>query len=457
MSDLKKGFDHIVSQIDEYKRAAAYYEGSQPEVFQSQRWMRVFRFEGSDFRFNFTKTVVDSVLNRLDINQIQGTTNAANSYIDRIWNQTDIRIDINEIHRNALMYGDCYAIVWPDTNGVVGIDYNSPLTTSLVYDQENPRIKSFAIKMWQIDTDNEKVIKINLYYPDRIEKYEGRGDLEYITNLPLMNLTEVVPNPWNEIPVFHFRTHKPYGKPEHYDAYGPQDAINKLINTHMYTVDYQGAPQRYALTSGGQTAELEDFSQDDTARENLGSLQNGPGQLWYLQGVQAVGQFPAADPKTFTEPVMEFVNAMASITSTPTHYFTKGSYIPSGEALRVSEAPLTKKVLNRQLAFGSTWRDLFKFMLRVEGISADVEIDWQNPETIDTVDQWDIAVRKKSVGMPLEQILLELGYDAEIAAQVAEASAVPTGQTENISLQATGVNANNLAVEQTAAEQNQGI
>ena len=94
-------------------------------------------------------------------------------------------------------------------------------------------------------------------------------------------------------------------------------------------------------------------------------------------------------------------------------------------------------------------------MLRVEGISAEVEIDWQNPETIDTVDQWDIAVRKKSVGMPLEQILLELGYDAEIAAQVAEASVVPTGQTQDISLQSTGVNANNLALEQTAAEQNQ--
>jgi hypothetical protein len=456
MSDLKIGFDHIVSQIDEYKKAAAYYEGSQPEIFQSQRWMRVFRFEGSDFRFNFTKTVVDSVLNRLDINQVQGTTDAANSYIDRVWNQTDLRIDINEIHRNALMYGDCYAIVWPDTNGTVAIDYNSPLTTSIVYDQENPRIKSFAIKMWQINTETEKVLKINLYYPDRIEKYEGKGDLEYLTHLPNMILIETVQNPWGEIPVFHFRTHKPYGKPEHYDAYGPQDAINKLINTHMYTVDYQGAPQRYALTMGGQSAELEDFSQDDTARENLGSLKNGPGELWYLQGVQAVGQFPAADPDTFTKPVLDFVNAMASITSTPLHFFMKGSYIPSGEALRVAEAPLTKKVLNRQLTFGSTWRDLFKFMLRVEGIVADVEIDWQNPETIDTVDQWDIAVRKKSVGMPLEQILLELGYDAEIAAQVAEASVIPTNETQNISLQATGVNANNLAVEQTAAERNQG-
>jgi len=455
MSDIKKAFDHILAQRDAYVKAEAYYDGHQPEVFQSQRWNRIFRFENADFRFNFAKTVVDSVLNRLEINQVQATTQAANSFIDRVFDQTDIKIDINEIHRSALIYGDTYAIVWPDMTGQVAIDYNSPLTTVIIYDQENPRIKSFAAKMWQVETDNEKLIKLNLYYSDRIEKYEGRGDLEILTTAPAMALTEVVPNPWNECPVFHFRTHKPYGKPEHYDAYGPQDAINKLINTHMYTVDYQGAPQRYALSNGGNSSEFEDFNDDDTARENLGALQNGPGQLWYLQGVSAVGQFPAADPKTFTEPVMEFVNAMASITSTPTHYFTKGSYIPSGEALRVSEAPLTKKVLNRQLAFGNTWRDLFKYMLRVEGIRAEVEIDWQNPETIDTVDQWDIAVRKKSVGMPLEQILLELGYDAEIAAQVAEASVVPTGQTQDISLQSTGVNANNLALEQTAAEQNQ--
>lgn len=455
MSDLKKAFDYLTEHRDGYLKAEAYYGGDQPEVFQSQRWMRIFRFEGADFRFNFTKTVVDSVLNRLDINQIQATTNAANNYIDKIWNQTDLRIDINEIHKSALVHGDCFAIVWPDSTGTLAIDYNSPLTTAVFYDEENPRIKSFGAKMWQTTTPTEKILKINLYYPDRIEKYEGRGDLDNLVALPIMNLVETVANPWNQIPIFHFRTHKPYGSPEHLDAYGPQDAINKLINTHMYTVDYQGAPQRYALTNGGQSAELEDFSEDDTARENLGSLQNGPGQLWYLQGVAAVGQFPAADPETFTKPVLEFVNAMAAITSTPLHFFMKGSYIPSGEALRVAEAPLTKKVLNRQLTFGSTWRDLFKFMLRVEGINADVEIDWQNPETIDTVDQWDIAVRKKSVGMPLEQILLELGYDAEIAAQVAEASVVPTGQTQDISLQATGVNANNLAVEQTAAEQNQ--
>ena len=112
----------------------------------------------------------------------------------------------------------------------------------------------------------------------------------------------------------------------------------------------------------------------------------------------------------------------------------------------------TKKVYNRQLTFGSAWRDLFKFMLRIEGITADVEIVWESPETVDSVAQWDIAVRKKSVGMPLNQILLELGYDTEIAASVAEASVNPTGNPTEVALRGTGLNTNNLALEQAAAE-----
>ena len=455
MSDIKLALDHILTRRDAYKHAESYYEGANPEVFLDQRWYRLFKNAALDFRFNYSKTVVDSVLNRLEINQVLTTSEDAQNYIDQIWEQTDLKLDINEIHRNALVYGDCYAIVWPDSNGALAIDYNSPLTTAVVYDQENPRIKSFAAKMWQItEADGRKTIKLNLYYPDRIEKYAGMGEIENLTagNGSQFVLIETVNNPWNEVPVFHFRTYKQYGKPEHADAFGPQDAINKLIATHMLTVDYQGAPQRYALSNGGVSAELDDFADDANARENLGALKNGPGELWYLQGVTQVGQFQPADPDTFTKPVLEFVNAMAAITSTPTHYFVKGSYIPSGQALRVAEAPLFKKVLNRQLAFGSTWRDLFKFMFRVEGVVAEVEIKWTNPESIDSLENWDIAVRKRSVGMPVEQILLELGYDPEIARQVAESSQ----PDQNISLasSAEALNANNLALQQEAPQTN---
>jgi hypothetical protein len=291
---------------------------------------------------------------------------------------------------------------------------------------------------------------MNLYYADRIEKYLGSGDLDSLSLNPTFQMMEVVPNPWGEIPVFHFRTHKPYGRPEHIDAFGPQDAVNKLISTHMYSVDYQGAPQRYALSNGGNASEMEDFADDDTARENIGALQNGPGQLWYLQGVSAVGQFPAADPGVFTGPVGEYVNAMAAITNTPSHYFVKGSYIPSGQALRVAEAPLFKKVQNRQLTFGSTWRDLFKFMFKVEGIPADVEIKWENAESIDSLDNWDIAVRKKSVGVSLRQILIEAGYDPEIADAVVSESLGNPGEI----LEPTSevINAHNYALKQSAIE-----
>lgn len=463
MTDIKLALDQIIAKREGYNMAEAYYEGVNQEVFAHQRWFRLFRNERSNFRFNFSKTVVDAVHNRLEIEQVETDSATADKYFEELLDQPDLKMDINEIHRNALVYGDAYAIVWPDETGKMAIDYNSPLTTTMVYDQENPRIKSFATKMWQItDAANRKVIKINMYYPDRIEKYEGLGEIDSLNGVPNLQLVETVVNPWNEIPVFHFRTHKPYGRPEHADAFGPQDAINKLISTHMYTVDYQGAPQRYALSNGGTSNEFDDFSEDDTARENIGALQNGPGQLWYLQGVSSVGQFPAADPATFTNPVNEFVADMAAITSTPIHYFSSTTYLPSGQALRVAEAPLTKKVENRQMAFESTWKDLFLFMLRIDGIVANIDIDWKPIETVDAVDNWDVAVRKKSVGMPLEQILLELGYDGEIAKIIADAAG-STNAAQNqvagstqISLQGTGMNTNNLAMQEAAADNNQG-
>jgi len=106
MTDIKKALELILEKRRHYQRAEAYYEGCNEEVFLNQRWYRIFRYEGSDFRFNFSKTVVDSVLNRLEIQQILAGTPEAEAFIDDIWEQTDLKLDMNEIHRNALVYGD---------------------------------------------------------------------------------------------------------------------------------------------------------------------------------------------------------------------------------------------------------------------------------------------------------------------------------------------------------------
>jgi len=451
MTDIKNALERLIDRRSEYNLAHVYYDGNQKELFPNQKWATIFRTTANHFRFNFTRTVVDSVLNRLEIASVLATTEEADQIINRVWESNDLVLDANEIHKRALVYGDAYAIVWTDESGEIQINYNSPLTTVVVYDTENPRIKRFGAKMWQhsdpYDAFNNKVIRLNMYYPDRIEKYEAYGEVDTIVSSTAFTLLEIVENPWNEVPVFHFRTSKQYGRPEHYDAYGPQDAINKLIITHMNTVDYQGAPQRYALAGGGTNeSEIVDFDETEEA-VNVGTLKNGPGELWYLKGITRVGEFAPADHKVFTEPVTEYIKAMASLTSTPIHYFDKTAGQSSGESLRTAEAPLIKKIQDRQISFGNAWRDLFRFILKIENLESeimagnlDVQIKWVQPESLDTLDSWEVAVKKRVVGVSLQQVLLEMGYDLEVANRIVEEA--------DAGLMSQGMNASNIAAQQ---------
>ena len=449
MSDIKKAIDTIVDRRNTYLVAEEYYEGTNLEVFSNNRWLQVLGTVRNNFRFNFARTVVDSVLNRLEIANITANTEEANNKINDIWQMNDLQIDADEIHRRALVYGDCYAIVWTDINGNTTVDYNSPLTTVMIYDDENPRIKRFAAKLWQSEDPldyTKKTSHLNMYYPDRIEKYTMPGEVINIVSANGFLPVSVVENPWGEVPVFHFRTSKQYGRPEHTDAYGPQDAINKLMTTHMVTVDYQGAPQRYALGGSGNSSEFEDFDETGTDEENIGRLKNGPGELWYLKGVDKVGEFAPADHKVFTEPIRDFVRSMASITSTPLHYFEKTGSIPSGESLRTAESPLIVKVKDRQITFGSTWADMFRFILKMENSTEpNVQVRWKDIESIDSLDAWEVAVKKRVVGVSLEQVLIEMGYDLKVAKQIAAAEESLTSLNQN-------TNTNNVIMEATGGQ-----
>ncbi len=134
MSDIQDALSLIVERRPHYEKAEAYYEGLESEVFLHQRWYRLLRSEGIDFKFNFIKTVVDSVLNRLEIANVQSTSDSTDAVINQTWENNDMTLDSDEIHRRALVYGDCYAIAWPNMDGQISIDYNSPLGTVIVYD-----------------------------------------------------------------------------------------------------------------------------------------------------------------------------------------------------------------------------------------------------------------------------------------------------------------------------------
>lgn len=412
MTILKEEVLAVTARRDEYERAGAYYEGNVAERFSSAALRRVFRQSGYNARLNFCRPVVDAVYNRLEIETVVGTTAAANKVIGETWEFNELTLDADEIHRRALVYGDCYVMVWPDEDGNMEISYNTPLTTTLVYDPESPKKKLYAVKMWEDD----KGTRLNVYTDSRIYKY--RTNTGTVTEGTNWNAMEGAENPFGEVPVFHFRTERPNGRPEHLDAYDAQDYINKQFVTSMMVTDYQGAPQRYALNKAGTANETKDFAEGDTDRENVGSLQNGPGKLWFLDGIEKVGEFKPADPNNFWAPIKDTVRSMASLTNTPLHYFEKTGNVPSGEALRVAEAPLIKKVQRRQASFGQAWRDLFKFVLRANDINSDVQVKWQQVESLDELERLDAMLKKRNVGISIAETLREGGYDEEVIQRI---------------------------------------
>jgi hypothetical protein len=440
VSDLLRAVREIREHVAEYKLAEDYYFGRVGELFTSDSAVaRRLAQASNGFRVNLARRPVDAVLDRMKITSLTVPgDDAAGEILDEVvWNRNKLDRYEKVTHRAGLMYGDAYQIVWHgEDEGSVDVFYNSPITTRVFYDEENPRRKQFAAKVWE---DGAK-LRVNLYYANRIEKYISKRDGVYDSDADFMEYvasdTEEwpIPNPYGEVPVFHFRTDEPYGRPEHADAFGPQNAITKLIVTQMATTDFQGFPQRYVLMNNG-TDDLVDWADDDTAEPGRDSdLESGPGKIWKLPGASAVGELQPANPDNFLKPVGVYTRLMASATATPLRFFDPQGQIPSGEALRADEAPLSEKITDRQQWFSSDWNDTLTFAMKVAGHEVEaVEVVWRPVKVVDDLTGWQTVQAKQAAGVPLRQSLMEAGYpQSQVDSWIAESESQPTNATRSV-------------------------
>ncbi|WP_158170905.1 phage portal protein [Rhodococcus sp. JT-3] len=439
MSELKTAVQTILDRAKGYQTAQKYYDGTVDEIFASAKVKRALEKTGNQFRVNYAKTPVDAVGSRLELTGVATLSDQAKQVVDQAWQENNLELELSQIITNTLVYGDSYVFVWPDEQDQTQIYYNSPLTTVVIYDVENPRKPAYAAKMWTIELeDGRQRVRVNLYFAGRICKYISKSeslpmtvqdsDFEPFVDEDTDEQGQLV-NEYGQIPIFHLST----GTPEHLSAYGPQNAINKLLISQMSSVEAYGFPTRYVI-AGDHTGSPSDFGDDDDSN----SLSNEPGELWWLQNVNKVGQFDPAKPETLISPYREYVRAMASVTSTPLSYFENTQTNVSGEALRAAEAPLVKKVRLRQLAIGSALRKMFLFVLKLNQIDEDVQLQWRQIESIDTSETWDIIKKKRDAGLPAEQIWLEHGYDTALIEQWRRAGLLDQPATTNITEKENG-------------------
>ena len=438
--------DEVRREAKAYHEAKAFFEGHVEEIYASPKIRQMLQKSNLNEldAINFAKIPCKAMLNRLEIKSISAKSPEGKDLGDElkaIQDRNLMGFFQPDAHEKTSSLGDCYIFVWPvtdDDDNVISVDIrvNSPMTTRIFYDPEDPLLKMNVVKVWTYDTIDGRESRANFYYSDRIERYvteknkNGKGTkaedwMRYQAPKEKgKNKDWLIPNPWGELPFFHMRTGFPYGIPDNHDAWVPQIMINKLVISHASTIDFQNFPQRYFLTDptddntmGGSDSDP-DFPQDEDndpeSPYNASRFRADPGSVWVATAKQA-GQFQSASPDTFISPFNRYVLAMSQVTETPLHEFDKSGNAPSGESRKVLEAPLIARCDARKLLTTSTWADVYQFALELLGHEgAMVTINWKSSASEPGQAEWEMAFKKIDVGIPAEVVFQEMGYDAEV-------------------------------------------
>lgn len=446
MSDLIEALTELRASRHAYDEAKGYYEGDAHERFTSPFIEKLLG--GTDehsFKINLACRPVDAVKDRLEIAAITCADDTDTKILTKqVWDANRMDLEAPQIHKKTLMYGDAYLFVWesepeddtddedeapagdaePIVQPVIGVDmfYNSPLSVRILYDPEHPRRKRLAIKSWCItDDEGNELTRVNLYYRDRFEKYVSKagskaaedGDFEAYVDQHT-DVDGVMVNPYKRIPFFHYRNEGQYGTPAHKNAYGPQDAITKLVTNQMTNSDFTAAPQRVGLMDPNATTDDDtDWGYDETVdpENKPSSMISRPGSMWILRNYKDVKEFSAADVDNFLKPMGVYVRFMAATTGTPLRWFDPAGGVPSGESIRADEAPLNKKASLWMMSLRDTHSEALSFAMEILGRpGAVVTVRWKSPLTVDDLQFWQTVIARQQAGIPVRQTLIEAGY-----------------------------------------------
>lgn len=428
--DIEQALSLLRAQAPRCLLATNYYEGRHRLLFATEKFRNAF---GGLFRYfsdNLLAVVIEIITDRMIITGfgVEEGMESAGGRAWEIWKRNRMDLYALEAMREAFITGDGYVIIWPDDMGNARIYPQASENCAVLHDPEATEKILWGVKLW-LSWDHK--LRLNLFYPDRIEKfvstsaYDGSGMVpeKQTSFVPWIDGSEAwpLPNPWGEVPIFHFANNARVGsegRSEILPLTPLQDALNKSIIDLLVNMEFQAFPQRYATGI--------EVRRDPSTGKQISPFNPGADRLWVAASPDAkFGDLKQGDLAPFLDVAESFRREIARISGIPLHYFLQSGSFPSGQALRIAETRLTKKVENRQTAFGNIWEDAMAFALKVDGQAGDTRLStqWQGAAPEDITDTLNNLVIKQSLGVPAKQLLTEAGYgEAEVASMIAEKS-----------------------------------
>lgn len=394
----------------EYRR---FYRGQHGVHLRTPELRSIFRGK-CGFSLNFCKTIVDSLTDRVQpkaitaavsvdgidnakerekIEETQGA--AATAKAQEIWERS--KLDVTALAWRYAVDGDAWLGLEIGEDGPVikRLDNSmiAPLSDTATFvktsDTTGQVHEGATITFYELGNDGH-------WKPITVKGLDGEPD-SYLTHTvttgddekPVTTLLERIRNGEDDTD---------WGMSDLAVAVPQQRAINqRVIDIHEVSGNASW-PQRWILGVG--------------AKKIAGALRSRAGAIHGLEGDSLeLKEFSAADPTKLGATLADAVEYLSITTGTPLSSGVGAN--ASGEARRIAQDKLTRRVMKAIDSIGTAIERLIEVALLIEGIDADVSMDCESPEPVPLKELLEGAMLKQSLGVSRHTLLGELGYDPD--------------------------------------------
>lgn len=442
-------------RLNDYATYRRYYDGDHELRFATKKFKQAFGDLFEAFAYNRCSPVVDTIADRLMVERFAiGSDETREEELERqaddIWLRNSMGKREREVYIEALTCGDAYVLVWPDPETERPIIWpQSASQCSVRYSDEQPDRIILGTKRWRESDGQESRIRLNVYHPDRIERWvtpqkkrEWPAKLDPQMFVPFTDdeAGAVVANQWDTVPLFHFanagRTGS-YGTSELVKVIPLNNALNKTLADLMIAEEFSAFIQKVVIGVDADPEVQDGMIMNPSGAHNARQLQGlatGAERIIALASETAkIGEWSASALDQFEKVAEGWDARISRVTKIPVHYLTLSGDFPSGRALRTAEAPFIPKVEADQRDFGEVWEDVQILALRQDGTELDdtirdaLSVVWRSAAPLAEEDKWDLVLQMTTTGVPLPVALKRIGWTED---EIAELSSVREEEAE---------------------------
>lgn len=410
MSDLQRAIKKISGQADLYEIFSKFYRGDHPLNFASDKFKQKFGKRLQNLRDNLCKTVVNAPSSRLEITGFgSDSTDIAKAAWD-IWKKNVMPLNSKKVHREAFKTGDGFVIVWQDdASSQVRIFPQQQSASCALWTDEETGESTFGAKAWK-ESATEK-IRLNLYYPDRIEKYiTTQIHSEMVSDEAEFELLEELDNETGKVPLVYFSA----GESLLMDVIPLQNGLNKSLADLFVGMEYNSIRQRY-------TAGIS-YPVDEETGKALVPFEHDDQFITTANDQAKIGEFADMTLSEVISVTDSMRSSIARVSGIPMHYFqlTTGDF-PSGEAQRKAESRFIEIIKDAQISFGESWSKVMSIALQLAGKGDNliIETQWSDAAPASQTEQLNDGILKKQLGWSNKKIQQDFGLDDDTIEEMA--------------------------------------